>query len=251
MNFWERAVALGSRAQQYAEHLVATAIAQHDAALGARLLRIRSAMNQLVVHANALERDLNTAAAENYESMEFISESLEDILARLFEELKKMFPPPDQAPHHKKRLKHVDIALKKAEEAIIAFGMQHGISEEAMRVHMENIRPLLEQVVVEIGDLIEEHPILAETLLGIGVFMIIPASLILRPLLGVLGFGPYGPIEGSAAAWAQRVFIGAQIKVGTWFEHLQKAGLLEAIPKSIWETIKDLFQRFMQWAFHR
>lgn len=47
------------------------------------------------------------------------------------------------------------------------------------------------------GDLVEQHPILFDVLL-----IVLTAPLVeiafLRPILGVVGFGPYGPIKGES-----------------------------------------------------
>lgn len=48
------------------------------------------------------------------------------------------------------------------------------------------------------GDLAEQHPVILETLLFAGVGMLIPESWILRPLLSLFGFGPYGPVKGQS-----------------------------------------------------
>ncbi|PGH14370.1 hypothetical protein AJ80_05960 [Polytolypa hystricis UAMH7299] len=39
--------------------------------------------------------------------------------------------------------------------------------------------------------------------------------------LGLLGFGPLGPIAGSAAAWYQATFLGGLIGAGSLFSLLQ------------------------------
>ncbi|KAH9931404.1 uncharacterized protein B0H18DRAFT_1116220 [Fomitopsis serialis] len=39
---------------------------------------------------------------------------------------------------------------------------------------------------------------------------------------------PEGPVAGSTAAWAQRVFCGAYIPKGSWFSHLQHAAMKSA-----------------------
>jgi hypothetical protein len=46
------------------------------------------------------------------------------------------------------------------------------------------------------GDLAEEHPVLLEELLFIGVMLFMPEITILRPLLGIFGFSPHGPRNG-------------------------------------------------------
>ncbi|KAI0923407.1 hypothetical protein AcV5_008969 [Taiwanofungus camphoratus] len=44
---------------------------------------------------------------------------------------------------------------------------------------------------------------------------------------------------GSAAAWAQRVFLGAVVKEDAWFSFLQRAGMKPAMRGSIGKSILD------------
>ena len=70
----------------------------------------------------------------------------------------------------------------------------------------------------------------------------IPESWILRPFVRMFGFGTGGPVKGtlkrqnhtfetqvdavgSAAAWMQRYFFGAEVPSGSWFAWLQAAGM--------------------------
>ena len=47
-----------------------------------------------------------------------------------------------------------------------------------------------------VGDLVEQHPVLLEAALFYCSIMLIPEAWILRPLLGLIGFGPTGPVKG-------------------------------------------------------
>ncbi|KZT07299.1 uncharacterized protein LAESUDRAFT_123182 [Laetiporus sulphureus 93-53] len=245
MSFWEDLMKLGGRAKQYSEYLMSTVKAENDAAVGYKLHRMRSAVGQLVLDAGALRRDVEASAYRVHgESMEDIGKKLDSLMAELFEQLKVMFPPPDHAPGHLERKEKVDAALGKLEEALIHFGVQCGVSEESMRAHTANIIRTIEVIAITTGDLMEQHPHLTDTVVAIVVFMIVPEELILRPILSVLGFGPSGPIKGSAAAWAQRVFFGAEVKAGSWFAHLQECGVSEesmrAHTANIIRTIEDI-----------
>ncbi|KAH9931418.1 uncharacterized protein B0H18DRAFT_989175 [Fomitopsis serialis] len=95
----------------------------------------------------------------------------------------------------------------------------------------------VEEVIVAIGDLAEQHPYLLETLLVSGVMLIIPESWFLRPLLRLFGMSPEGPVQGSVVAWAQRTFFGGTIPKGSWFSYLQRAAMGHWARKSIKKTI--------------
>ncbi|EKM51195.1 uncharacterized protein PHACADRAFT_263206 [Phanerochaete carnosa HHB-10118-sp] len=104
---------------------------------------------------------------------------------------------------------------------------------EALRVSFDKLVPCIEKLVVVTGDLAEQHPILLDTLLFSATAMLIPESWILRPLLSLFGFGPFGPVKGSSAAWAQRTFWGAAVKKNSWFSALQRAGMKGTVPRKI------------------
>lgn len=59
-------------------------------------------------------------------------------------------------------------------------------------------------LVASTGDLAEQHPVLLGALLVSATLMIIPESWLLRPLLRLFGFGPYGPVKG----WSMVMFLG-------------------------------------------
>ncbi|KAJ6538449.1 hypothetical protein DFH09DRAFT_1176912 [Mycena vulgaris] len=70
----------------------------------------------------------------------------------------------------------------------------------------------------------------AKVLLLVGPFLLIPNYWFLRPILSAFGFGPIGPIKGTAAAWAQRFFYGAAVGKGTWFAFLTSVGMTLKAP---------------------
>lgn len=92
------------------------------------------------------------------------------------------------------------------------------------------MRPAIESTVVIFGDLAEQHPDLLAALLFTGAMLIIPEYWLLRPLLGVFGFGPTGPVKGTTASWAQRVFYVAAVNKGSWFALLDKAAMTIKAP---------------------
>lgn len=75
------------------------------------------------------------------------------------------------------------------------------------------------------GDLAEQHPEMLVTVLISGVLLVLPEGFILRPILGLFGFGPYSPVKGSSAAWAQKRFFGAVVPARSWFAALQSLGM--------------------------
>jgi len=92
-------------------------------------------------------------------------------------------------------------------------------------------------MLVTTGDLIELHPLLLDTIIFSGTVLLIPEAWLLRPFLSLAGFGPYGPVKGSAAAWVQRRFWGAAVAEKSWFSHLQSAGMKFRVPPGLGKKI--------------
>ncbi|KAF9783038.1 hypothetical protein BJ322DRAFT_1009432 [Thelephora terrestris] len=167
-------------------------------------------------------------------TLDNISDELEGIFNEILVYLEETFPPPDQAPSHKERLKMTATILDKVEQAILDFGRKHGMSEdrlERVRKTFSSSKPHIEKLVVLTGDLAEQHPVLSKVLISAAVAMLLSKLDIPRRILGLIGFGPRGPIKGmqlrSFAAWAQRRFWGATVEKDSWFSILQKAGMKE------------------------
>ncbi|PCH36329.1 hypothetical protein WOLCODRAFT_166848 [Wolfiporia cocos MD-104 SS10] len=230
-NFWRRATELGERAQRYAEHLANEAV-KDIPEVANQFRNIKDTVASVITITSEFKDEMSSNAEVHQENLEDFSEGLSRILDELFERLKDEFPPPDHAPSHEERQEKVSIVFSRVEEAIVHFAGERGMSEERVREFMDRIRPHIEDLIVTIGDLVEQHPVLLETLLIAGTFMLIPEGWFLRPLLRLFGFGPEGPIKGSVAAWSQRVFYGARVPTGSWFSHLQRAGMIA------WEPIK-------------
>ncbi|KAJ6539732.1 hypothetical protein B0H19DRAFT_960152 [Mycena capillaripes] len=202
-NFWRRARELGDTARQYGQKLM------KDAAEGSKDVRekidqLKERMETIVRGATALHNELGASVKrramdggnveESVASADGLAGDLERAFAKVLEELEVMFPAPDEAPGHEERQRVVAITLEKA------------------------------------GDLVEQHPDLLSALLITGAVMLIPEYLVLRPLLSLFGFGPLGPVKGTTASWAQRVFYGAAVNKGSWFAYLDRAAMTLKAP---------------------
>jgi len=220
--FWERAQSLGHRSQDYAASLIHEAAQKADATTVAQLRHFQYAIQVVVADTEDMKEAIAQTADKSFDE---IQHDIEKVFADLLEQLKEQFPPPDQAPNHAERRGNVSLVIRKTEEVFIKLGVQHGMSEKQLRMHLDPIMKHVEDIIVTIGDLAEQHPVLFETLIVSGVMLIIPESWFLRPLFRLFGMSPEGPVAGSAAAWAQRRFYGAYIPKGSWFSHLQRAGM--------------------------
>ncbi|KAF7290892.1 hypothetical protein HMN09_01267600 [Mycena chlorophos] len=158
--------------------------------------------------------------------LDAVAADLEVAFGAVINELQEMFPEPKDAAGHENRSKAVEVALEKAGVVLIKVCGDHGLDEERVAAHWEPIRAYLLTAIVFLGDIVEQHPVLFESLFFVLVIAILPEVWLSRPLFRIFGFGPQGPIKGSAAAWAQRVFFGARVQENSWFAILQRAGMV-------------------------
>ncbi|KAJ7213714.1 hypothetical protein B0H12DRAFT_1194812 [Mycena haematopus] len=248
-HFWQRARELGDTARQYSEKLMKDAAATSQDILE-KIGEVKDRMNTIVHGATALH-DLQTSTTNKQSSDDeaastftgHVAEDLERALEKVLEELQMMCPAPEEAQGHEERQKKVAVALEKAGAALKVVCAKHGMDEDVVAAHWETIQESIEKLVVLVGDLVEQHPQLLSALLFTGAVMLIPEYWMLRPVMGVFGFGPIGPgkvdlFSATAASWAQRVFYGAAVPKGSWFSFLQKAAMSK---RSWWDWFRGLF----------
>ncbi|KAJ7129314.1 hypothetical protein C8R44DRAFT_776488 [Mycena epipterygia] len=233
-NFWQRLRDLGDNARHYSDDLIKNKAAELSQEVRQKITELKERMAAVAHGATVLNDELHASAKlrprrfddDSAESVEDISGDLERAFEVVLEELKIMFPAPDQATGHEHRQEVVRVALEKAGAALVTVCVKYGMDEERVLVHWDKtVRPAIENMVVLLGDLAEQHPNLLEALLFSGAVMLIPNYWLLRPLLSLFGFGPIGPVKGTPAAWAQRVFFGAAVQKGNWFALLTKAAM--------------------------
>ncbi|KAJ7797283.1 hypothetical protein B0H14DRAFT_2911950 [Mycena olivaceomarginata] len=228
-HFWQRARELGDAARRMRQR------ASKD--VRDKIGELKARMDSIVHAATALH-ELKKLTVKRRESDDDddddsrvsttdLAGDLERALEKVLEELQVMFPAPNEAPGHEDRQKAVSSALEKAGAELKAVCGKHGMDEENVAAHWETIQGAIENMVVLLGDLVEQHPDLLNILLFTGAVMLIPEYWVLRPVLGLFGFGPTGPGKGTVASWAQRVFYGAAVPEGSWFALLQKAAMAE------------------------
>ena len=194
--FWECALALGQKTHDYATHLVEDAVKNAEPTIAVKMNHAVGTIHAIVSDVEELK---NTIAQAHGASLDDIKNGIEKVFADLLEELREQFPPPDQAPNHAERKRIVSLVLNKVEDAFVKLCVQHGMSEEQLRIRLDPIMKKIETVVVTLCDLAEQHPVLFVTLMVAGVMLIIPESWFLRPLFRIFGMAPEGPVKG---AWA-------------------------------------------------
>jgi hypothetical protein len=188
--------------------------------------------------ATLLREVCNEAAEDSGVSLHSVIEEYGDIFVVLFQELMEMFPSPEEAPGHDNRTIMINMALDRFEEGFLQVATRLGVSEELLKSHSSSLKFVVQHVAVTIGDLAEQHPDIANTLLLIAIAELTPLLLpeieigalfgewLLHPFLHMFGFGPQGPIRGGIAAWLQRWIFGPAIPKGNWFAALQRLAMI-------------------------
>ncbi|KAL1733434.1 hypothetical protein EV714DRAFT_246448 [Schizophyllum commune] len=158
-------------------------------------------------------------------NLEDAEEEIGKALQAILEQVKTEFPPPSSAPSHEERLALAENVVGRAVRAVEEVLVKRGVGEEKAHHALERMERGLVRMVAITGDLHEQHPMLFDAVIFTAAAVIIPEGWILSRLLGMLGFGPAGPVKGSSAAWMQRRFWGATVAEGSWFARLQRAGM--------------------------
>jgi len=152
-----------------------------------------------------------------------------DILAvemgKLADDIREVFPPPDQADNRSERKLKTVILLKieeKVADIFIQKAMLHGgLSEDGARSLFEVMRPHILNIIVPLGDLIEKH--LVVTGVFVAVVVVVYKLDFLIHLFNVFEFGPSGTLKGSPAAWAQS--LGSIIPMGNCFARFRATSM--------------------------
>ncbi|KAH9951204.1 hypothetical protein B0H21DRAFT_357215 [Amylocystis lapponica] len=173
--------------------------------------------------------DVISSAKQQLDAVDLhvMTNDVEAALMVLFTELEAEFPTPESALGHDERVTMMSNVMTQARGTILHVGLEHGIAEESLTKYLDIMCPKMVGLVVLVGDLAEQHPVLLEVLLLelAGAVLIIPEGALLRLFLGMFGFGSRGPVKGSVAAWAQRTFFDAAIPKESWFSQLQRVAM--------------------------
>jgi len=222
---WETIVASTNEVVKAAGESLSAAARQFN--VTGKIEDLESTLNSILATSSKIRGQMAELTQQGL-TLDHISDELGVIFNGILVSLGKTFPLSDQAPSPTERLEMVAAALGTANQALLDFAREHGMSQdglESLRESFGLLIPHIEHLVVITGDLIQENPVLFNTLISCVAGMVIPEAWILRPLLSVLGYGLYGPIKGSPAAWAQLQFWGAAVEKGSWFAILQRAGM--------------------------
>lgn len=235
VSFWDKVNEFSPNIKEYADELFHHTVELYPSE---KLTEFRESIVNATATATLLREVCNEAAEDSGVSLHSVIEEYGDIFVVLFQELMEMFPPPEEAPGHDNRTIMINMALDRFEEGFLQVATRLGVSEELLKSHSSSLKFVVQHVAVTIGDLAEQHPDTANTLLLIAIAELSPLLLpeieigalfgewLLHPFLHMFGFGPQGPIRGGIAAWLQRWIFGPAIPKGNWFAALQRLAMI-------------------------
>ncbi|KAF9793453.1 hypothetical protein BJ322DRAFT_1034738 [Thelephora terrestris] len=222
---WETIVASANEVVKAAEERLSAAACEFN--VTGRMDDLKSTLHSILATSSEIRGHMSELTQQGL-PLNRISDELGVMFGDILAHIGKTFPLSDQAPSQTERLEMVIIVLEKAKQGFLDLAHKYDMSEaglESVRESFSLLMPHIEHLVVITGDLIEENPVLFSTLICSVTGILVPEAWILRPLLSVMGYGLYGPVKGTPAAWAQFQFWGAAVKKGSWFAILQKAGM--------------------------
>ncbi|KAG2338527.1 hypothetical protein BDR05DRAFT_969074, partial [Suillus weaverae] len=169
-SFWDKVIELGPNIKEYADELFHHAVELYPSE---KLTEFRESMVNVTVTATALRKVCNSGV-----SLHSVIEEHKDIFIVLFEELVvDMFPPPEEAPGHDNRTIMINTALDRFEEGFLQVATKLGVSEELLKSHSNSLKFVVQHVAVTLGDLVEQHPDIANTLLLVAIAELLPLLL--------------------------------------------------------------------------
>ncbi|KAI0080566.1 hypothetical protein K474DRAFT_1704634 [Panus rudis PR-1116 ss-1] len=145
-------------------------------------------------------------------STDGLAHEMSGALSPVREELQRLFPPPETAPSHEERKQVVSSTLNSVENALVELGLKFNVDGEQMRSLARGLCSHLEELIVLIGDLSEQHPNLRSILISCVTSFISTrmSGWLLRPALNTFGFDS-AALEGPFASRARSALFGAAL----------------------------------------
>jgi len=225
-DFWRMVKEYEESFQEHVSSLLQDAAKQLEP-IGATFTDVSSAMNNIVNATATFRNDIAGVLEVHQITHDAFSEEIQAVFMVVANDMEKI-PFPDQAPGHAERQKMVDKIFNDTASALADLAVGYGIDVDTVETYLHVLKPPIYTIVIAIGDVNEQYPLLLPSLLFCIVAPLIGELWVLRPVLRLFGFGPAGPIRGSFATWLQRQFWGGAVKSGSWFSILQSAAMTAA-----------------------
>ncbi|KAF9448434.1 hypothetical protein P691DRAFT_652582, partial [Macrolepiota fuliginosa MF-IS2] len=221
---WKDGQELGSQAGHTILNEVTKTYSETSQVVG----ELNQAVNNLVNQAHETQRELQTLFKKRDVTIEHVTELLSHQMGEIYEKLKDEMQGPLPEDREERRKVRAQLVAQVTEQARVAYvyvvAEKLGAPKEQAEKHCDGFLPMITRVVLLVGNIIDEHPILLEALIIATTFLLLNIP-ILRPILNLFGFGLLGPVKGSPAAWLQRIFFRGAVTRGSWFAVLQRLGM--------------------------
>ncbi|KAF8076827.1 hypothetical protein FPV67DRAFT_1472795 [Lyophyllum atratum] len=188
-------------------------------AASAKIDQFIEAMKSVLVVSKNFGNEIERSAQKNLTAdvSEKLSTGLDTLIVHKFDNMSFLH---DKEARREERVKIVDWLMVEAEDILVR---NLPLPEGDIRQRCQEIGLHVKDVLLITGELIDDHPIIF-AIIEFGGFLLVPESWLLRPILGLFGFGSRGISKGSAAASLQRIFWGGAVRKGSWFAMLQSMG---------------------------
>lgn len=146
--FWKHALSLGKPVQTYASFLFRNATEGAETIVAMQINNVSDTVHDIVLDTEKLKKRLEHIHGASFDDIrEGVSQRFTDLL----QELKEQFPPPVQAPNHAERVSNVSLVLQKVEAVFVSLCIQHGVSEQPLKSHLDPLLEHIKEVVVMLG----------------------------------------------------------------------------------------------------
>ncbi|KAF9450800.1 hypothetical protein P691DRAFT_725347 [Macrolepiota fuliginosa MF-IS2] len=224
---WKDVQGLGSQAG----HIVLDEVTKTYSETSQVIGEFSQAVNNLVDQAHEVQGELQTLVKKRDITIEHVTELLSQQIGEIYGKLKDETQAPLPEDREERRKARAQLVAQVTEQARVAYvyvvAEKLGAPKEQAERHCDGFLPMITRVVLLVGNIIDEHPILLEALIIAATFLL-SDILIFRPILNLFGFGLLGPVKGSPAAQLQRIFFGGAVTRGSWFAVLQGLGMTVA-----------------------
>ncbi|KAF7762229.1 hypothetical protein Agabi119p4_8822 [Agaricus bisporus var. burnettii] len=191
----------------------------------------KDSISKAISQARKTHDEIQEAIAGKGVTITEISTLLSREVQKIYEDLKDEVDDPLSDDHDQRsraprdRAQLVSQIMEKVGIAYAVVLTGVGVPREVAETQFNDFSSTITPVILISGKIVDKYPFLLDIMIFVMSMLLLPHLSILRPILILFGFGPLGPIKGSIAAWAQRMFWGGAVASGSWFAILQRLGM--------------------------
>ncbi|KAG1729081.1 uncharacterized protein EDB91DRAFT_1085862 [Suillus paluster] len=148
-SFWDKVVEIGPNIQQYTDELLHHAMELYPSE---KIMEFKESVDNVTSTATALHQVVFAAAKQSGRPLDVsILEELQGVFSVVFEELRELFLPPEEAPGHENRTVMISMVLDHIEEIFLQVAIMHGGKEELLAAYSSPLKFAVQHISVTIG----------------------------------------------------------------------------------------------------